>query len=44
MRFYLYLTRKRLIYRRDWLMHEFFAGSSLVAYGLKDMFSPYLVQ
>jgi hypothetical protein len=23
-----------------WLMHEFFAGSGLVAYGLKDMFSP----
>jgi DNA (cytosine-5)-methyltransferase 1 len=23
-----------------WTMHEFFAGSGLVAYGLKDMFSP----
>lgn len=23
-----------------WLMHEFFAGSGLVAYGLKNMFSP----
>lgn len=23
-----------------WSMHEFFAGSGLVAYGLKDMFSP----
>jgi DNA (cytosine-5)-methyltransferase 1 len=23
-----------------WLMHEFFAGSGLVAYGLKDIFSP----
>jgi len=23
-----------------WTMHEFFAGSGLVAYGLKDMFRP----
>lgn len=23
-----------------WTMHEFFAGSGLVAYGLKDMFAP----
>ncbi|MDR3121974.1 MAG: DNA cytosine methyltransferase [Clostridiales bacterium] len=23
-----------------WTMHEFFAGSGLVAYGLKGMFSP----
>lgn len=23
-----------------WTMHEFFAGSGLVAYGLKDMFLP----
>ena len=23
-----------------WTMHEFFAGSGLVAYGLKDIFSP----
>ena len=24
----------------SWTMHEFFAGSGLVAYGLKDMFRP----
>ena len=26
--------------KSPWKMHEFFAGSGLVAYGLKDMFSP----
>ncbi|MDR1440643.1 MAG: DNA cytosine methyltransferase [Clostridiales bacterium] len=38
-------TRKKQDHQIDlssapWTMHEFFAGSGLVAYGLKDMFSP----
>lgn len=38
--------KKHIIQKRvdlsdaPWTMHEFFAGSGLVAYGLKDMFSP----
>lgn len=34
--------KKKLVNLSDapWTMHEFFAGSGLVAYGLKDMFSP----
>ena len=35
------IRKKRVdLSNAPWRMHEFFAGSGLVAYGLKDMFSP----
>lgn len=36
----MYQKQKIDISAAPWLMHEFFAGSGLVAYGLKEMFAP----